>query len=377
MIVMIICWCLFAIINPFFSKKNYGKYLSIIAITYAFIAYHIRFTSSMDISRVTTSMKYWYDIGILKTIKNQSEMDPLSTIYYYFIGLSGDFHLIPAISILIIYGFSFALIYRCSIFFNLSKKEMNIITFLFLSLYVFFYAYSNIRIYMCFSILSFFIYMELIEDKCHIICWPFYIAAIFFHYASLPFVLLRVLVYKYKSFTLSRIFVIGILVVLFFQLPNFLSLFDTSSGLLHTLSYKLNSYSKYTTFGIEYFIISLIKVIPIFIVVILNLFSKNIYFINEKKFLYFVFITSLLYIFMLSNYQFVIRTPNFLITLFVVVYCIITRKIKNNKMAKNNVLYEKLSFNYNIIIGLMFLISIINIFFDSYYFIYRSMIFDF
>lgn len=121
--VMITAWIAFIVINPFVSKKNYKFYLALIAIAYSFIAYHVVFTETMDISRVAESMQYWYRNGWEWFLANRTESDPLSALYYYVIGLTGDLHLIPAISILITYGFSFGLLYRASKYYNLKKEK--------------------------------------------------------------------------------------------------------------------------------------------------------------------------------------------------------------------------------------------------------------
>lgn len=374
--VMIAAWIGFILLNPFFSKKNYRIYLALIAIVYSYIAYHVVFTDTMDIGRVTTSMQYWYRNGWTWFLINKTDIDPLSALYYYAIGLTGDNHLIPAISVLIIYGFSLGLIYRCSVFYNLSKRETNMLVFFFMSIFVFFYALSNIRIYMCFAIIAFFVYMELIEDKCHIIAWPFYIASIFFHYASFPFVLVRVLVYRYNKLTVKRILGLLVLFIGYTQAGTILSLIGANSGLLYTIQYKLNGYSTYSTFGMEYFIDSLLKVIPIFLAIVLFSYSSGLFNDRENKFIHYCLLCGMFFVCMINNYQFVLRTPSMFILLFVVILA-----IAYNKKYEMNVEWNSgaLSFmnNHNIIMFMMICVSVFNIVFDSRYLIMRNMFYNF
>lgn len=376
MAVMIVAWIGLVILNLFFSKKNYKLYLAIIAIVYSFIAYHVVFTDAMDIGRVTASMQYWYRNGWQWFLANKTEMDPLSALYYYVIGLTGDNHLIPAISILITYGFSLGLIYRCSKFYDLSKRETNMLLFFFMSIFVFFYALSNIRIYMCFAVIAFFIYMELIEDKCHIIAWPFYIAAVFFHYACLPFVLIRILVYRYNKLTVKRLFAFLALFIVYTQAGNILSLIGAESGILYTIQYKLNGYSTYSTFGIEYFIDSLLKVIPIFLTIVLFSYSSSLFNDRENKFIHYCLLCSLLFACMINNYQFVLRTPSMFILLFVVLLTISTNKKFELTVEENSVTRSFIN-NHNIIVIMMIVVSLFNIVFDSRYLIMRNMFYDF
>lgn len=376
MSVMIVAWIGFILLNPFFSKKNYRIYLGLIAIVYSYIAYHVIFTDTMDIGRVSTSMQYWYRNGWTWFWTNKTEMDPLSALYYYAIGLTGDTHLIPAISILITYGFSFALIYKCSVFYNLSKRQTNMLLFFFMSIFVFFYALSNIRIYMCFAIIAFFVYMELIEDKCHIIAWPFYIASIFFHYACFPFVLIRVLVYRYKKLTGTRILGLLVLFILYTQAETILSLIGANSGLLYTIQYKLNGYSTYSTFGIEYFIDSLLKVIPIFLAIVLFSYSSNLFNDRENKFLHYCLLCGLFFVCMINNYQFVLRSPSMFILLFVVVLAIAYNK-KYELTVEWNSGAQSFINNHNIIMVMMVCASLFNIMFDSRYLIMRNMFYNF
>ena len=376
MAVMLVAWIGFIILNLFFSKKNYKIYLALIAIVYSFIAYHVVFTDTMDIGRVTASMQYWYKNGWQWFLANKAEMDPLSAVYYYVIGLAGDPHLIPAISILITYGFSFALIYKSSIFYKLSKQKINILLFFFMSISVFFYALSNIRIYMCFAVIAFFVYMELIEDKCHVIAWLFYIASIFFHYACLPFILIRVLVYRYKKLTAARVFGLLVLFILYTQVGTILSLIGVDSGLLYTIQYKLNGYSTYSTFGIEYFIDSLLKVIPIFLMIILFSNSRGVFTDRENKFIYYCLLCVFFFACTINNYQFILRTPSMFILLFVVILSISFNK-KSELTAEQKPIARSFVSNHNIIIIMMVFVSLFNIVFDSHYLIIRNMFYSF
>ena len=372
--VMISAWVFFCALNPFFSKKSYNKYLTLIVIVYSCIAYKIVFTETMDIARQVISMQYWYRNGWEWFLTNKTGMDPLSAFYFYAIGLTGDYHLIPAISVLITYSFSFATLFRCSRYYNLSKDEMNLMLFCFMSIFVFFYAFSNIRIYMCFAVISFFVYMELIENKCHVVAWFFYISAIFFHYACLPFVVFRFLVYGGRKMEKLRFFLIIAGFLLFSQAGNILSALGVNSGLLYTIQYKLNGYAEYTTFGIEYFIDSLIKVAPFFVLVFVSYFSRRLFSEREYQYVYYCFLSAIFYVCMIGNYQFVLRSPSMLVELFVVLLGIFSHKIRNicsNGSRKGNILIN----NYKIIFLILLCSSVSNILFDLRYLIMRNITF--
>lgn len=376
MLIMTLIWIFLIILNPLFNKKMYKYYLCLIVILYSFMAYHVKFTENMDIARVVQSMKYWYYNDFFYFLNNKMDMDPLSALYYYIIGLTGDYHLIPAISILISYGFSMALIYKVSKYFKLSKLEMNICTFIFLSNFVFFYALSNIRIYMCYTIIAYFIYMELIENKYHKRAIIFYTMAIFFHYACLPFILIRIILIGYKKRTLKRDVLILMGIILLTQIENILSFLNPTSGILHTIYYKLSRYSRYETFGIEYFFNSMIKVCGILFTYFTfsNSFIK--YKLNERKFLYYVLLVNITFFLMILNYQFVLRVPNMMILFWIVMMAMMFFK-KKEVFFKSPNSYNIVLKNTKIVVICTILVSIFNILFDIKYIIIRNIFFEF
>lgn len=376
MIVMASVWIGFFAINPLFNKKTYKYYLIIITLVYSILAYNVVFTETMDIARVAESMKYWYRNDFMWFINNKMDMDPLSSLYYYVIGLTGDVHLIPAISILIIYGYSFALIDRVSKHFELNKMEMNICTFVFLSNFVFFYAMSNIRIYMCYAVISYYIYMELVEDKCHKIAIIFYIMAALFHYACIPFILIRVILIKYKKITVPRLVLMLVLSIVLTQFENILAIINPSSGILHTIYYKLTRYSRYDTFGIEYFVNSIIKVSGTILTYFTLKKSFGKFNVNDKRYIHYMSLSCIAFCLMITNYQIVLRVPNLMISFWVVLMSMMFF-YKRLSLKKEKCRYDVIVNNVKVIIIYMCIVSILNILFDCKYIIMRNMFFDF
>ena len=329
----------------------------------------------MDITRILNSMQYWYRNDFGWFVKNKLVTDPISNLYFYMLGLLGDGHLIPAASVAITYGFSMALLWKCACRFNLSHVEMIFLLFVVIGNITFFYAASNMRIYMCFAIIAYFTYQELIENKNHIIAPFFYVICVFFHYACVPFVLFRYLAGRYRRLNLRVVLGVCLLLVVASQLGNILSFLHISSGLLYTIQYKLIRYSTYDTFGPEYFLNSIIKALGFIALLVITSLSLKKHSECARKMLYFAFWAATLYVLMLSNYQMVIRLPSMLAMIIIPVFSIFS-----SESNKHSIMFPhtktRLQNNKHVLMIILLITTLSNILFEAHYLIARNVFFE-
>lgn len=373
--VFFITWISIFALSVLFSKKNFKWVLLFSVLSFAFLAYNMKLTPNMDVTRILNSMQYWYRNDFQWFIENKLVTDPVSNLYFYMLGLLGDEHLIPAVSVTITYGFSMALLWKCFCRFNLKHTDMVFLLFVVLGNITFFYVASNMRIYMCYAIIAYFTYTELIENKNHVLAPVFYVICIFFHYACVPFVLFRYLAGRYKKFNLRVILGVCVLLVIFSQLENILNLLHVSGGLLYTIQYKVKRYSTYDTFGPEYFLNSIIKALGFITLLAMTILSSKRYSERACKMVYFAFLTAILYIVMMSNYQMVIRLPSMLAMIIIPVFSILSSESDKQSLMFPHA-RTRLQNNKHILMIILSITTLSNILFEAHYLIAQNVFFE-
>ena len=180
----------------------------------------------------------------------------------------------------------------------------------------YFYVIGNTRIYICFAVLAYFMYVDIVEKKYRIFCFLVYAALCYFHYGILPFVLIRIvlLLIKKTSPIVKKAFIVILPVLIFAANKIAIALGSASDGLLGTVEKKVSGYSDYEVFGIWQFSMLLSMTITE------SLFKKKNTdgllgnrLLNGMYNYDWMIVYSIVAIFLFaSNYQFVLRTPNFI-----------------------------------------------------------------
>ena len=184
----------------------------------------------------------------------------------------------------------------------------------------YFYVIGNTRIYICFAVLAYFMYVDIVEKKYRIFCFLVYAALCYFHYGILPFVLIRIvlLLIKKTSPIVKKAFIVILPVLIFAANKIAIALGSASDGLLGTVEKKV--------FGIWQFSMSIIRLVLALLIMLLSMTITESLFkkkntdgllgnrlLNGMYNYDWMIVYSIVAIFLFaSNYQFVLRTPNFI-----------------------------------------------------------------
>ncbi|MGN0571780.1 MAG: hypothetical protein ACI4K9_06340 [Candidatus Fimenecus sp.] len=336
MLYIVLLFALFAAINPLFSKKHYKLYLTLIVVGLSALAFFVVPSSVMDLYRYNNVMDLYREVGWHWVLKNDMSSNPLASVFFFAVSCLGDNRFLPMITVFVTYSFSLALLYKAGKRYGATRAEMNLALLFFMLNFNYFYVLDVIRIYMCFAVMAYFLYVDIVERKHRWLCWIVYIALCYVHYAMLVFVVVRVLfifVRRLKGvyaaiplISLPPVLYIGYKVLLRFNS-------ETAMGILSTASDKAQGYLSYEVFGIWQFLASMIR---LFVCMALCLLAIWIYSELQKIIKYSksgikvynnynilqmeranAFSVLCLYIILTAftfsfNYQFILRTPYFI-----------------------------------------------------------------
>ena len=282
--------------------------------------------------------------------KYYGPQNPLSIAFFYGISLFNDDGMLPAIAAAITYGFSFAILYKASKKTGSTFNELTIAYWFFMLNMNFLYVTTVIRFYVAFSIMAYFLYMDIIEKKRRPLCFAIYITLCFFHYAMLVFVLLRfVFIFSRKMkgtlAALGTVFVPLVLMIGYTFIENF----GGSIVLFQNASNKLQGYEEYEVFGIWQFLASMVREVVFVFICILAVWvckklrekeNRNALKSGELKLrmqqigafndftVFCLYLTVTVFTF-ITNFQFVLRTPYFVQTMISVVLLLVMAEMKN------------------------------------------------
>lgn len=114
----------FAVINPIFNKKTYKIYLLLFAVALACLAWFTKPDYTMDLYRAYGQLDLFRQISFGKAYSYYGASTPLTLVYYYALArICPENGLLPALTVFIVYGFSFALLYKAAMRFDSTKKK--------------------------------------------------------------------------------------------------------------------------------------------------------------------------------------------------------------------------------------------------------------
>ncbi|MFR5876153.1 MAG: EpsG family protein [Eubacterium sp.] len=117
----------------------------------------------------------------------------VAAYYFYFISFLSTPHYLASITIFIVYGLMFLVIYRASIKFNVDKLDTFIGTMFFLATYWYYDTASGIRNGLTFAVVFACAYYHLVERKHILFCYLGYFLAVFTHSSGIIPVMLVLL----------------------------------------------------------------------------------------------------------------------------------------------------------------------------------------
>ena len=103
-------------------------------------------------------------------------------IYYWLIAKTGEFRLLPAINAILCYSCIFYIISRTADKYNISRKNIALATFFFMSIGNYMFVITGIRCMLGISLMSFCFFRENVEKKFKWWHIPIYLFAVFVHH---------------------------------------------------------------------------------------------------------------------------------------------------------------------------------------------------
>lgn len=330
-------------------KKHKKLFFILATVLMSSLAYFIVVREEADLSRYINMMEYTRIMGFEWGVDNYGGSNPLAFLFFYGMSLFNNDALVPVVAAAVTYGCSFAVLYKSSKRFNSSVADINIALIFFMLNMNYCYILDVIRMYMAFAIMAYFLYMDIVEKKHRWLCFTVYILICYFHYAMMVFVLLRVVLVftrKFKGISSAIVTVMVPLIILIAY--KFVESFSGGSSLLGLANDKLLGYQDYETFGIWQFAASMIRSALFIFLCLIGVWicsewkkselrkcdieencNKSIVPIkrNNDFIIYSLYVTFTIFI-LISNYQFVLRTPYFVQIFMSFVLLLILMKLK-------------------------------------------------
>lgn len=195
------------------TLKNYWIILSILAFFYIP-------ANSADLSRYITSAHIYSSYSFSELLKAiSSTMAPMQVIYFYILGLTKVDGVIPAVSCMIFYGFTFSIFSDAIKRYNISGRNAALSLLFFMAMGSFLNVISIIRSCVAFSAIAYCCYFELIGKKKITSHIHLYMFSALMHPAAIVLIVVRILTIIFKKEkTLIRRFINYIFVIILMAL---------------------------------------------------------------------------------------------------------------------------------------------------------------
>lgn len=348
MIYILTMWAGFAVLAPLFPKKYYKFYYFLMVCALSWLAFYTQPLPAMDLYRYNNTMDLYRIVGWDWVLKNDFSSNPLASVYLYLISLLDDNRFLPAITVFLVYACSFGLLHKASVRFNCTKSEIIVALLFFMLNFNYFYVVDVIRIYLCYAIMAYFLYMDLVEKKHRWLCAIVYIAVCFIHYVILLIVFIRLLMIfvRYIKGPLANVGLLFFPSIVWVAYRIFIRI-PTLSGIFELAGRKGLGYLSYDVFGVWQFADSLARLILFLLIGAFTLWlcnqltrravkSGNALLVREcsvvSDYTYFCLLIIMATLGFISNYQMMLRTPNFIQILFSpILLCTLSKLRENNK----------------------------------------------
>lgn len=222
------------------DRKYYKFYTFCLAIILAVLGYSFIPNPDSDLTR------YFILIDIIKTqsfdeiIVNSNGLW-LQDLIFYFIGVTDNYHLLPAISAFITYYCVFYIIADFSAREKISHSITSILIVAFILTLGFQTPFSGIRNSWAFAMVFLAIYRDLVQSKRNLATYMLYVLPIFLHFSALVIIFLRLFLPVFKR--MNKISSIVLIISYPLLLGVVITLFEKLSSVIPYLAaftYKLN-----------------------------------------------------------------------------------------------------------------------------------------
>lgn len=292
------------------SRRTIPYVFVLIVIGLSVVSFFYTPLETSDLYRHHENIVLYGEMGFDWVLENRLNINPLSHLLYYVFSFLGEPRLYASFSIFITYGFIFLLLHRLSAFYGLSKKSIFLLSAFLLLNWNYLMVVSNCRIFMLYSIIAYFYYMEFYENKCHKSALIVYIASVFFHYGILLVVIPRFLLYLYRP-TNRKVY---LYMFLFILLYLFVGRHMLLSILVESVAEKIERYENYSTFGRLQYYNSIFTILTCCLCVVIERLDVP----RNRRYYILFFITIFILLLQVSNYQVVYRESNFIASLSVI-----------------------------------------------------------
>ena len=209
--------------------------------------------------------------------------------YFYYISKLSSVCYLPAITIFLVYGLSFLVIYKAAMKFDVEKSYLFIGSMFFISTYWYYDTYSGIRNGLTFAIITACAYYHLVERKRIPLCIAGYLIACFLHstgamYVVLVFVAVLTLNNKGKFMNFALIFgmTAGQALIQYLATHTEVSLFKSIAGRAETVDGESVIFS--TSFATNVVTVIVVAVIVFYFGKYVNDEKPSVYFKRYYKY---------------------------------------------------------------------------------------------
>ena len=308
------------------NKCNLPKVYFLITIGISVLSFFYVPSESADLYRHFETIKFYGEMGLDWVLENRCNLNPLTSLLFYVFSFVEETRLFTSFCTFVTYGFSLLLLYRASKFYSLNKHLIVLLTMFLLFNWNYLLVASNCRIFMLYSIIAYFFYMEFVENRSHKTAFVIYIASVFFHYGIMLVIIPRFFMYLYKPAN-KIVYLWAVIFVAFFAYKG---VSNYEAILLESVSNKIEGYKEYNVFGTWQFLNSLVCVLLCCFYAL----KRRIYLVSISKY-YILFWCIIVFMFLqISNYQVLYRESNFVASLSIVMFSCIFRSCNDKGMRQ-------------------------------------------
>ena len=178
LILLIVCF--------FLSQRNsnYKRIFFVYTLLLATMGFFYVPYETADLYRIYELLKDFsrYDWDKFLYYELAGDLLKVDSIYYWLIAKTGEFRLLPAINAILCYSCIFYIISHTAERYNISRKNIAIATFFFMSIGTYMGSIAGIRSMLGVSLMSFCFFRESIEKKFKWWHIPIYLFAVFVHH---------------------------------------------------------------------------------------------------------------------------------------------------------------------------------------------------
>lgn len=192
----IIIAIVFSLLFWFFSRKLSWIPIALLVVSLSVLAYHIVPNETDDLARYFETLEY-LKTGGREVLQHMKDMGwngwddfPVYAEYFYWISRLPSVHYLPAITIFIVYGLMYLIMYRAANKFKVCKVYLYLGSMFFLSTYWYYDTLSGVRNGLVFAVIMACLYTMLVEKRHYVFGIIGCILACFFHSAGVILVVI-------------------------------------------------------------------------------------------------------------------------------------------------------------------------------------------